>query len=257
MRKAAERLFQAVLGNQEQRSSAEQEDIERAANREPWVHEVCAAQGACSYCGCYDTGLQTTPVAAWQVQAFSWMHACMSRMLQALPFPLSLYVAATCVSTTAWGDSACVWCSHTKFQGVLKSGSCDYVCRASSGFWVLCMRLHMLEGTVQKCANAECIFECSTSGVLQGFLKAYDSVRSRVLGVAGEVLGEDAGAWHVYVTGHSLGGALATLCSYELANRRWGQSSVGWLPALTSFEWTKDACVLVLVSVWVVKATSG
>jgi hypothetical protein len=82
-------------------------------------------------------------------------------------------------------------------------------------------------------------------------------VRSRVLGVAGEVLGEDAGAWHVYVTGHSLGGALATLCSYELANRRWGQSSVGWLPALTSFEWTKDACVLVLFSVWVVKATSG
>jgi len=28
-----------------------------------------------------------------------------------------------------------------------------------------------------------------------------------------------AGDWHVYVTGHSLGGALATLCAYELATR--------------------------------------
>ncbi len=26
--------------------------------------------------------------------------------------------------------------------------------------------------------------------------------------------------WRVYVTGHSLGGALATLCAYELAGRR-------------------------------------
>ncbi len=71
-------------------------------------------------------------------------------------------------------------------------------------------------------------------------------MRARVLGVAGEVLKEDAAAWRVYVTGaaaqgqvldvlanarrvwlrsdlhagHSLGGALATLCAYELANRR-------------------------------------
>jgi hypothetical protein len=27
--------------------------------------------------------------------------------------------------------------------------------------------------------------------------------------------------WRVFVTGHSLGGALATLCAYELAGRRW------------------------------------
>ena len=54
----------------------------------------------------------------------------------------------------------------------------------------------------------------------QGFLRAYDSVRARVLGIAGEVLKEDAHAWRVCVTGHSLGGALATLCAYELANRR-------------------------------------
>ena len=54
----------------------------------------------------------------------------------------------------------------------------------------------------------------------QGFLRAYDSVRARVLGIACEVLKEDAHAWRIYVTGHSLGGALATLCTYELANRR-------------------------------------
>ena len=66
---------------------------------------------------------------------------------------------------------------------------------------------------------------------VQGFLEAYDSVRSRVLGVAGEVLGEEADAWHVHVTGHSLGGALATLCCYELANRRCTSS-----PGVRMFE---------------------
>lgn len=54
----------------------------------------------------------------------------------------------------------------------------------------------------------------------QGFLRAYDSVRARVLGVVGEVLTGPEDSWRVFVTGHSLGGALATLCSYELANRR-------------------------------------
>jgi putative lipase involved disintegration of autophagic bodies len=28
------------------------------------------------------------------------------------------------------------------------------------------------------------------------------------------------GAWDVFITGHSLGGALATLCAYELAGRK-------------------------------------
>lgn len=55
---------------------------------------------------------------------------------------------------------------------------------------------------------------------LQGFLRAYDSVRTRVLGVVDEVLTDSEDSWKIYVTGHSLGGALATLCSFELANRR-------------------------------------
>jgi alpha-beta hydrolase superfamily lysophospholipase len=40
------------------------------------------------------------------------------------------------------------------------------------------------------------------------------------MGIVSEVLKGEGHSWHVYVTGHSLGGALATLCSYELANRR-------------------------------------
>ena len=56
---------------------------------------------------------------------------------------------------------------------------------------------------------------------VQGFLKAYDSVRAKVMAVSDEVMGGQPHSWQIYVTGHSLGGALATLCSYELANRRW------------------------------------
>ena len=47
-----------------------------------------------------------------------------------------------------------------------------------------------------------------------GFLEAYDSVRRAVLYCVDALAGP---GWTVSVTGHSLGGALATLCSYELA----------------------------------------
>lgn len=62
----------------------------------------------------------------------------------------------------------------------------------------------------------------------QGFLAAYRSVRCSVLRVVGECLAAateaeaagnaGGGAWTLLFTGHSLGGALATLCSYELAH---------------------------------------
>ena len=61
---------------------------------------------------------------------------------------------------------------------------------------------------------------------MQGFLKAYDSVRAKVMVVSDEVMGGEPRSWQASVTGHSLGGALATLCSYELANRRCGRQSV-------------------------------
>ncbi len=64
--------------------------------------------------------------------------------------------------------------------------------------------------------------------VHHGFCLQYDSIRPQVLGIVDTLLKEAAaedgrGAvqqpWTLYVTGHSLGGALATLCAYDLAVR--------------------------------------
>ena len=70
---------------------------------------------------------------------------------------------------------------------------------------------------------------------MQGFLKAYDSVRAKVMAVYDEVMGSEPHLWQACVTGHSLGGALATLCSYELANRRCRQPSVSAVCHACSF----------------------
>jgi nuclear pore complex protein Nup85 len=58
--------------------------------------------------------------------------------------------------------------------------------------------------------------------VHSGFLSAYRSVKDQVLSlVAALTAGASPGdPWVIWVTGHSLGGALATLCAYELAGRR-------------------------------------
>lgn len=60
--------------------------------------------------------------------------------------------------------------------------------------------------------------------VHSGFLSAYDSVRTRIMsliklsiGLKDDIL-ETSSKWYVYVTGHSLGGALATLHALELSS---------------------------------------
>lgn len=61
--------------------------------------------------------------------------------------------------------------------------------------------------------------------VHKGFLDAYDSVKRVVFSLLDEITGsgEKGGPWRVLITGHSLGGALATLAAYELAERRYGK----------------------------------
>nr|DAD20117.1 TPA_asm: hypothetical protein HUJ06_021580 [Nelumbo nucifera] len=60
--------------------------------------------------------------------------------------------------------------------------------------------------------------------VHSGFLSAYDSVRNRIMSLIKLSIGfpdddsEVVSKWHIYVTGHSLGGALATLLALELSS---------------------------------------
>ncbi|KMS95704.1 hypothetical protein BVRB_005760 [Beta vulgaris subsp. vulgaris] len=63
-----------------------------------------------------------------------------------------------------------------------------------------------------------------------GFLSAYDSVRTRIMSLIKKAVGfmDDAeqplAKWHVYCTGHSLGGALATLLALELSSTQLAKS---------------------------------
>ncbi|XVE81501.1 hypothetical protein DITRI_Ditri15bG0069600 [Diplodiscus trichospermus] len=66
--------------------------------------------------------------------------------------------------------------------------------------------------------------------VHSGFLSAYDSVRIRIISLIKASIGyideiaETQHRWQVYVTGHSLGGALATLLALELSSSQLAKS---------------------------------
>jgi len=69
--------------------------------------------------------------------------------------------------------------------------------------------------------------------VHSGFLGAYDSVRNRIMALIRYAVGyqdeedaENISRWHVYVTGHSLGGALATLLALELSSSQMAKNGV-------------------------------
>jgi len=61
--------------------------------------------------------------------------------------------------------------------------------------------------------------------VHEGFLTAFKSIRKRVIAtVYDTMMVAPEKKWKVHITGHSLGGALATLCSYELAAKGVGET---------------------------------
>ena len=66
-------------------------------------------------------------------------------------------------------------------------------------------------------AREQALAEEEGSAVHVGFLRGYLSVRERLVHML-RVLKEEegGGSWTIYVTGHSLGGALATLCASDL-----------------------------------------
>jgi Lipase (class 3)/C2 domain len=53
-----------------------------------------------------------------------------------------------------------------------------------------------------------------------GFYKAYKAVQAEVIQIVDAITAGEAKEWSIFVTGHSLGGALSTLGAYELATRR-------------------------------------
>ncbi|KAI8110030.1 hypothetical protein M9435_001710 [Picochlorum sp. BPE23] len=59
--------------------------------------------------------------------------------------------------------------------------------------------------------------EQSDPWVHSGFLRGYLSVASEVKEIVQQIVGQERNRWEILFTGHSLGGALTTLCAYDIA----------------------------------------
>ena len=79
---------------------------------------------------------------------------------------------------------------------------------------------------------------CAHAQVHHGFLSAYDSIRPQLLTLLDQVLEGEEQPWTLCLTGHSLGGALATLCAYDCALRRWVGAGSPAHPRLPPPRWT-------------------
>lgn len=84
-------------------------------------------------------------------------------------------------------------------------------------------------------AAADAAAQQATPWAHSGFLKAYRAVRVEVLQLLDLMVAGEPAAWTIYVTGHSLGGALSTLGALELATRR-GWAGGGGGPRIVNYS---------------------
>ena len=63
--------------------------------------------------------------------------------------------------------------------------------------------------------------------------QSYLAVQKPLMRLLNEIM-DDKEPWHIYCTGHSMGGALATLAAYELAVNSLDKASVVYVKDLMS-----------------------
>jgi hypothetical protein len=69
-----------------------------------------------------------------------------------------------------------------------------------------------------------------------GFLQAWKSIRAEICDLVDTALKGESESWTLFVTGHSLGGALSTLCAYDLARRPASAWPGGYIPEIVNYS---------------------
>ena len=111
------------------------------------------------------------------------------------PTDKELIIAFRGTEANKWKDVATDLRAHKKPITSIHSSSCNDVLKPSGNLNDRNIRVH------------------------SGFLKAYLSIKEAILQVVYDIT-QWRDSWRVLITGHSLGGALATLCAFEIANRK-------------------------------------